>query len=107
MNAPIYAVCRRPAALGIALAGIPCREADTGDQAAAAIADLARSRGVILIERDLYDDLPASLRRQLRREGLPILMPFPGPALAAGAPPPEEELLEILRQAIGYRLRLR
>jgi len=108
--APITVVSRRPAALGLGLAGLPCREAADGEQAAAAIAALARGPGgggLILIERTLYDALPAALRRQLRRDGLPILMPFPGPTLAALAPPPEEELLEILRQSIGYRLRLR
>jgi vacuolar-type H+-ATPase subunit F/Vma7 len=108
--APITAVCRRPAALGLGLAGVPCRVAADGDQAAAAIGALARgpgSGGLILIERALYDALPAALRRQLRRDGVPVLMPFPGPALTVAAPPPEEELLEILRQSVGYRLRLR
>jgi len=33
-------------------------------------------------------------------------MPFPGPGLPTGVPP-EQELLEILRGAIGYRMRLR
>ena len=48
-----------------------------------------------------------ALRRSLAREGLPILMPFPGPALDGTGPAPEAELLEILRRSIGYRLRLR
>jgi hypothetical protein len=62
---------------------------------------------VILIERALHDALPAALLRQLRRDGVPVLMPFPGPSIGVAAAPPEEELVEILRRSIGYRLRLR
>jgi len=110
MRAQIRAICRRPAALGLGLAGITCIEADDGEAAAAAIAALARdpaNGGVILIEQALHDALPRTLRRSLAREGLPILMPFPGPALDGTGPAPEAELLEILRRSIGYRLRLR
>jgi vacuolar-type H+-ATPase subunit F/Vma7 len=90
-------------------AGLRCTEAADGEAAAAAIAELGRvsAGAVILIERALHDALPAALKRQLRRDGVPILMTFPGPALTAGGPPPEEELLEILRQSLGYRVRLR
>lgn len=82
MRAPIRAICRRPAALGLGLAGITCIEAADGEAAAAAIAAMTHapaSGGVILIEQALHDALPRALRRSLAREGLPILMPFPGP----------------------------
>ncbi len=109
MNTPIHAVCRHPAALGLGLAGLACTEATDGAAAAAAVERLSRAPAgaVILIERALYDQLPASLRRQVERDGTPILMPFPGPALDAAGPSPEDELLELLRRSIGYRLRLR
>lgn len=109
MITPIRVVARRPAALGLRLAGLTCTEVDDGTAAAAAIATLHRAPGgaVILIERSLHDALPASLRRQIDRDGTPILMPFPGPALDGGAAAPEEELLELLRRSIGYRVRLR
>jgi vacuolar-type H+-ATPase subunit F/Vma7 len=110
-RAAVSAVCRRPAALGLGLAGLACHEAADGGAAAAAIAAIGRQPeghgGVILIERALHEALPMALRRQLGRDGLPILVPLPGPALGLAGPPPEEELLEILRRAIGYRLRLR
>lgn len=104
--APVAEECR---ARGVRALAIGADVAD-GAAAAAAVTRLARRAdhgGVILIERALYDALPAPLRRQLRRDGTPILMPFPGPALGAAGPAPEEELLEILRQSVGYRLRLR
>ncbi|HEU0032562.1 MAG TPA: V-type ATP synthase subunit F [Kofleriaceae bacterium] len=109
MKAGLHVICGREAALGIALAGIAPIVATTGDEAAAALARLAHEPahgGVVLIEQSLHDALPASTRRQLQREGTPILMPFPGPAPLPGVAP-EHELLEILRRAIGYRVRLR
>lgn len=103
MNAPVRVICRRPAALGVALAGIAPVEAATGDEAAAVLG----KTGLVLIEKPLFDALPLATRRQLRKDGVPIVMPFPGPALAKAGEAPEEELLEVLRRAVGYRLRLR
>lgn len=110
MKAAVRAICRREAALGVALAGLAPIEASTGADAAAALATLAQAPakgGVVLIEASLYDALPAVVRRQIHKDGAPILVPFPGPApLPAGAAP-EQELLEVLRRAIGYRVRLK
>lgn len=110
MRAAVHAICRRESSLGLALAGVAPIEASTGADAAAALADLAHAPargGVVLIEAHLYDALPPAVRRQIHRDGAPILVPFPGPApLPAGASP-EQELLEVLRRAIGYRVRLK
>lgn len=110
MKTPVRAICRREAALGVALAGLAPIEAANGADAAAALAALAHTPakgGVVLVETPLYDALPSALRRQIRKDGAPILVPFPGPApLPAGAAP-EQELLEVLRRAIGYRVRLK
>ncbi len=103
-------ICRRDTALGIALAGVAPIEAETGTAAVAALASLAHlpaRGGIVLIEQPLYEQLPGSVRRQLRKDGLPIVMPFPGPAPLAPGVAPEEELLEVLRRAVGYRVRLR
>ena len=104
MKAPVRVICRHETALGIALAGVAPIEVATAAEAAAA---LARLGGVVLIEQPLYDLLPTTTRRQIRKAGLPIVMPFPGPAPLAAGIAPEEELLEVLRRAIGYRVRLR
>ena len=109
MKAALHVICRREAALGIALAGVTPHVTSTGAEAAAVLASLQDQPahgGVVLIEQALYDALPASTRRQLHRDGTPIIIPFPGPGLPTGLPP-EHELLEILRRAIGYRVRLR
>jgi vacuolar-type H+-ATPase subunit F/Vma7 len=110
MRAAVHAICPREAALGVALAGIAPIEASTGAEAAAALAALADAPakgGIVLVETSLYDALPPAIRRQIHKDGAPILVPFPGPApLPAGAAP-EQELLEVLRRAIGYRVRLK
>lgn len=107
---PVRVVARHPTALGIALSGLAPIEAANGDEAAAALAALATTPGkggIVLIEAALYDALPATTRRQIRRDGAPILMPFPGPGSLAAGVLPEQELLEVLRRAVGYRVRLR
>ena len=109
MNARLRAICTHETALGFALSGIAPIEAESGDELVRALAMLEGTPahgGVIFVEAKLYDALPPSKRRQLRREGLPILMPFPSPSTDRGVPP-EHELLEVLRRAVGYRVRLR
>lgn len=110
MRATLHVICRREAALGFALAGIAPIEASSGTDAAAALAALAHAPakgGVVLIEARLYDALPPAVRRQIHRDGAPILVPFPGPAPLPPGAAPEQELLEVLRRAIGYRVRLK
>lgn len=110
MRASVHAICRREAALGVALAGIAPIEASTGADATAALATLARTPargGVVLVEASLYDALPPGVRRQIHKDGAPILVPFPGPAPLPEGAAPEQELLEVLRRAIGYRVRIK
>jgi vacuolar-type H+-ATPase subunit F/Vma7 len=108
MRRAVRVVCRPPATPGFALAGLAPVEAP-GDEAAAAILRrlLADPEiGVILIEEPLHGGLPQELRRDLDRRPLPMILPFPAPAWAAPAGGPEAAFVEILRQAIGYRVRL-
>lgn len=111
MRAPVNAICRPEVARGLALTGLRPRIASDGEAAARVLhvlAELPAAGGVVLVERRLYDALPRALRLRLQREGLPVLLPFPSPERGAiGARAPDEEVLEILRQAVGYRVRLR
>ncbi|HUJ61907.1 MAG TPA: hypothetical protein VLX92_25555 [Kofleriaceae bacterium] len=110
MRAPVRVVCRRVAGLGLGLAGLAPIEAATGDDAARAIAALARGPahgGVVLVEAALYDALPPALLRQIRKDGAPVIAPFPGPEPLPPGITPEQELLDVLRRAIGYRVRLK
>ena len=62
--------------------------------------------GVVLVEQVLHDGMPEERRRALEDRALPVVVAFPGPRREEG-PPAESELLELLRRAIGYRVRLR
>ena len=63
--------------------------------------------GVILLEERLHAALSPDIRRELARRPLPIVVPFPGPSWVARAEGPDSYIIELLRQAIGYRVRLR
>ncbi len=95
--------------MGFALAGFVVAEARSTSEAARLLADLAQDPevGVILIQQDFYDALPGAARRAFGRTALPIVVPFPPPQPAGEVSEVEAYLVEILRQAIGYRVRLR
>lgn len=62
--------------------------------------------GVILVQSDLYEAAQGPLLRRLEKQALPVLLPFPGPRWGE-RPSPDEYVIELLRRAIGYRVRLR
>lgn len=110
MKGPVAVVCPPAEAAGYWLAGLWPRVAVDGEEAAAAIHELlslpaGERPAVLLVAERLEAALPAGDRRDLRRDPLLALVPVPGPA--GGRAAPEAFLLEILRQAIGYRVRLR
>jgi vacuolar-type H+-ATPase subunit F/Vma7 len=95
------------ATLGFRLAGFRPHVVDSEEAAASLLAQLTREPvwGVILVQEDLMPGLAPATRRS--SAGLPILVPFPAPARER--PPGEAEayVAELLRQAVGYRVRLR
>jgi vacuolar-type H+-ATPase subunit F/Vma7 len=94
---------------GFALAGLPVTEvADVRDADAVLATLLERPNvAVILVEQGLLDALSEPERRELMRRPSPIVVPFPGPAWGDRVSPAEAYVLELLRRAIGYRVRLR
>ncbi len=101
-------LCTPPVAPGFRLAGLEPVEALPGEDGTARLARL-RERpevGVILIEQSLYEGLPEPALRALEREARPLVVPFPGPVWAP-PPSPEDYVVELLRRAIGYRVKLR
>ncbi|HEU5169274.1 MAG TPA: V-type ATP synthase subunit F [Gemmatimonadales bacterium] len=108
MSYAIRVLCHPAVAAGFRLAGLaPVEAADAAEGARRLAAMLAeRDAGVILVEDDFHAALPDSMRRGLARRVLPMVVPFPGPAWAAPAAGPEAFVAELLRQAIGYRVRL-
>jgi vacuolar-type H+-ATPase subunit F/Vma7 len=110
VKGPVTVVCPPAEAAGYRLAGLAPRLAADGDEPAVVLRELlalppGQRPTVLLVAERLEAALPPAARRELRRDPLLAVVPVPGPA--AGRPAPEAFLLEILRQAIGYRVRLR
>lgn len=107
MNSAVRVVCRPELAPGFALTGVAVDQAAPGAEAGAALAALLGRTdvGVVLIEDRLYQGLPDEVRRRADRSAAPVVVPFPSPAWDA-APPAEQYVVELLRRAIGYRVRL-
>jgi vacuolar-type H+-ATPase subunit F/Vma7 len=102
-------VCRPDVAAGFSLAGLRTAEASTASEAENLLAELRRrpDAGVILVEDTLYDQLPEDVRREFGRRPLPMIVPFPGPLWQERPESAEAYIVELLRQVVGYRVRLR
>jgi vacuolar-type H+-ATPase subunit F/Vma7 len=102
-------LCRPAVAAGFALAGLRPIEAESPAAGVAAVRRFLAEPdvGVVLVEDTFYEALPDDLRRQMGRRPLPLLVPFPGPAWTAPAEGAEAYIVELLRQVIGYRVRLK
>jgi vacuolar-type H+-ATPase subunit F/Vma7 len=110
----VAVLCSPATASGLALAGVePVRVAPAAAIAAALerlLAPVGAAHAderplVLLVQDDLHAAIPAAWRRRLARDPALLVVPFPSPRAAAAAAP-DAYLLEILRQAIGYRVRL-
>jgi vacuolar-type H+-ATPase subunit F/Vma7 len=102
-------IVSRPAlAAGLELAGLEViRVADPGDAAAAVRRCAAEDEvGIVLVDRELYRALPRDLTMRLDRQALPVLIPVSPPRWDQRSEA-EAYILDILRQAIGYRVRVR
>jgi vacuolar-type H+-ATPase subunit F/Vma7 len=108
VKAQVRVLCRPAIAAGFRLAGLEPDEApDSGAGARRLLALLDdASAAVLLVEEDFYAALPEPDRRSLARRPLPLVVPFPTPSWAPPAEGPEAFIAELLRQAIGYRVRL-
>lgn len=129
MKRTVEVVCSEAVAPGMATTGIRVHVVEDADAALARIGEI-RDRGeagVVLLEEELHGELEAAGHLPLRGGGdapageadvereegeaaagraAPAILPFPGPVWAE-RPPAEEYVLEILRRAVGYRVKLR
>lgn len=104
----VRVLCRPHLAAGFELAGLAVTRAADAGAATQALKRLAADGevGVVLVDDALYAQLPGDLKARLDRQALPIVAPFPAPAWDEKGEA-EAYVLEILRQAIGYRVRPR
>jgi len=107
MALSVRVVCRPQIAAGFELAGLRADTAVDGAAARVLLATLAEDPGVgiVLLEERLQRALPAEFAQRLERQPRPLVAAFPSPRFEA-AEAAEEAVLEILRRAIGYRVRL-
>ena len=108
MSHRVEVLCRPEVAAGFALAGLRPLEASDSADGIARLRELLGDpkAGVVLVEESFYDALPDDVRRELGRRPLPMVVPFPGPQWEA-RPAAEAYIVELLRQVIGYRVRLK
>lgn len=104
----VRVVCRPAVGIGFGLAGVTSETVPAGADPAPRIESVITQpdTGVLLVEESIYDGLAPELRTRLERSTRPVVVPFPGPSSAAGRAA-EERVVELLRRAIGYRVRLR
>jgi vacuolar-type H+-ATPase subunit F/Vma7 len=90
------------------LAGLAVERVEDSRGAAEAVARWASDEdvGIVLIEEALYRELPRELVARLDRQAPPVVAAVPGPSWDARRDA-EGYIMEVLRQAIGYRVRAR
>jgi vacuolar-type H+-ATPase subunit F/Vma7 len=100
----VHVICRPELAPGFLLAGIVPIEADDQDEVEAQLTSAKGSEtvGVILVQEDLLREGG----ERSRAAALPMVVPFPGPKTLEAMESPAAYVAEILRRAIGYRVRL-
>lgn len=108
MELTVRIVCRPELSAGFELAGVPIETAVDGVAAGEVLRRLANDPkvGIVLVDAVLYRALNDELRARLERQARPLVTPFPPPSWNETAEA-EAYVLEILRQAIGYRVRPR
>jgi vacuolar-type H+-ATPase subunit F/Vma7 len=109
MRAAVRVVARPELAAGFRLAGLPVDEVAAPGPGAARVMALAAApdAGVLLVEEEVLAALSPAARDALSRRQTPIVVPVPRPTWSARPEGAEGYILEILRRAIGYRVRLR
>ena len=108
MSRGVRILARPEVAAGFALTGLPVTAVGDAVGAADCYRDWLDDAtvGVVLMQQELHDHLPADLHVRQARQPLPMTVPFPGP-VREGPAAAERYIVELLRQVIGYRVRLR
>ena len=101
-------LCGADVAPGFSLAGFATVEVAGVEEGVERLQDLAADPaiGVILVEERIYHALPEEVRRSIGARSLPMILSFPGPTWAEATSAAESYIVEMLRLAIGYRVRL-
>ena len=109
MTHNVVVLCRPEVAAGSMLAGLRPVEVESPVEGAALLSRLAERPevGLVLVEDSIHQSLNEDTRRDLARRPLPMVVPFPGPSGMTAGVESDQYIVELLRRAIGYRVRLR
>lgn len=104
----VRALSRPAFATGFELAGVPVTRAEDGRTAVEVIRRWTADSevGVVLVDEALYRAIPRDTLARFERQALPLIVPVSAPRWDDRSDA-EAYVLEILRQAIGYRVRPR
>lgn len=108
MSYSVRVLARPAVAAGFQLAGLKIIEASSPAEGARRIVLLLDEPGlgVLLVESGIFDALTDEVRHELSRRPLPMVVPFPGPSWGPALAGPDAFIADLLRQAIGYRVKL-
>lgn len=108
MSERVGVVADSVVALGFRLAGLRPQVVESAEDAVVALEAILRDArwGVILVQENLMPD-PEPASAQRASSGLPILVPFPAPGRERVSGDAEAYVTELLRRAVGYRVKLR
>jgi vacuolar-type H+-ATPase subunit F/Vma7 len=108
MTYAVRVIGRPSVCTGFSLAGLQALPANTPGEAWSLLRDLRQGDdvGLVLIEQSLYDAIPRDFRVDLARRPLPMLVAFAGPTWEKRPDEADRYIMEMLRQAVGYRVRL-
>lgn len=102
------AVARPGVASGLRLAGLEPLEAVGTDATIRRLEEsTAGDPALILVEDSLWDALPPEVRDRFETRPFPLVVPFPSPTPETPEARAEAYLVDMLRRAVGYRVRLR
>lgn len=101
-------VLARPAvAAGFEAAGFPVEVCPDAVTLARRLEPLAPETEVVLVEDALYTELAEGERRKWERRLRPLIVAVPSPSTAAAPDQAAQYVVELLRRAVGYRVRLK
>ena len=108
MMGVVRLIATGPVAAGLGLAGLPVVEVTDAATGAVRLAEWLDQPevGVILVEERVHAGLPEELRTRMAQQAIPLVVPFPGPVWVARREAAEAYVVELLRRAIGYRVKL-
>lgn len=105
MTQHVAIICRPELVGAFGLAGLAAEAAeDSTEVTRQVLRHRDAGTSFVLIQQELLDALPQRTRHAWEHRALPAIVPFPGPTWRREAPA-EHYIIEILRQAVGYRVK--